>query len=300
MPRQSLGATLKKVWLPGTILIVGAAFVGGYFAFAGGSSHHAAPVVAAAPAPAAVAAVVPAAPVAPAPADPAPVAAAAIVPPADPAPIAAAPVAAAPAIVEPAAPAAVAHIVNVRFDSQPAGATVMLVDGGKTSFLGTAPVDASVDTSRAYDVVFTLDGHPTQVQHLDANATQHVTGLLAGPPAAPQVAVAPIAPAPIAPAPVHHHHVAAVAPLEPLEPAPVSHRAAAAGGQGVLMVSSKPPCEISIDGRATGLTTPQRSIALAAGSHKVTLTNAADHLSKTVNVTISADQPTKLIQNLLK
>ena len=202
------------------------------------------------------------------------------------------PVAAAP----PPAPS-VAHLVSVRFDSQPAGATVMLVDGGKTSFLGTAPVDASVDTARAYDVVFTLEGHPTTVQHLDAMATQHVTALLTGPgPAAVVHAPAPT------PAPVHHH--AAPAPLLPAPAAPEAPTKtvakAAVAGNGVLMVSSKPPCDIVIDGRPTGLTTPQRAISLPAGSHRVTLVNAAENLTKTVNVTITPAQPTKLIQNLLK
>ena len=29
------------------------------------------------------------------------------------------------------------------------------------------------------------------------------------------------------------------------------------------MISSKPPCEIVIDGKSTGLTTPQRAISLS-------------------------------------
>ena len=66
------------------------------------------------------------------------------------------------------------------------------------------------------------------------------------------------------------------------------------------MVSSKPPCEIYIDGKATGLTTPQRSISLPPGAHKVTFVNAAEKITKTVPVTITADQSTKLIQDLMK
>lgn len=316
VPRQTLGGALRRYALPGTLLVLGAIGVGGYFALAG--RHTIAPVPTTAPAPRlAVASVVPV--VAPTPA-PVAVAAAAPVAPTETAPVVApvTPVAAAPAPAVVAPPVAtaptpgptVAHLVSVRFDSQPAGATVMLVDGGKTSFLGTAPVDASVDSSRAYDVVFTLEGHPTTVQHLDAAATQHVTALLSGSaPAAPQVAVAVAhapTPAPVAPAPVHHH--AAPAPLVPAPTAPEAptkarapaKAAPAAAGTGVLMVSSKPPCDIVIDGRPTGLTTPQRAIALPAGSHRVTLVNASENLTKTVNVTITADQPTKLIQNLLK
>jgi hypothetical protein len=65
------------------------------------------------------------------------------------------------------------------------------------------------------------------------------------------------------------------------------------------MVSSKPPCDILIDGKATGLTTPQRSISLGAGVHKVTFVNEAEKIKKTVSVTISADKATKLIQDLM-
>jgi PEGA domain len=71
-------------------------------------------------------------------------------------------------------------------------------------------------------------------------------------------------------------------------------------GEGTLMISSKPPCEIYVDGKATGLMTPQRAIKLAAGSHKITLVNAAEKLKKTLAVQITADQPTKVIQDLMK
>jgi hypothetical protein len=73
------------------------------------------------------------------------------------------------------------------------------------------------------------------------------------------------------------------------EPAAKKPAPAAAGG-GTLMVSAKPPCEIWVDGKSTGLTTPQRSIPLSAGTHKIT---------KTFAVTISADQSTKLVKDLL-
>jgi hypothetical protein len=66
------------------------------------------------------------------------------------------------------------------------------------------------------------------------------------------------------------------------------------------MISSKPPCEIYVDGAPTGLTTPQRAIKLSAGKHKITLVNAAEKIKKTIAVEIVADQPTKVIQDLMK
>lgn len=76
------------------------------------------------------------------------------------------------------------------------------------------------------------------------------------------------------------------------EPAP-----AGSGGAGVLMVAAKPPCEIFIDGKATGLMTPQRSIDLPAGTHKVTLVNKDAKIKKTIAIKITAGKPTKLIQD---
>ena len=70
-------------------------------------------------------------------------------------------------------------------------------------------------------------------------------------------------------------------------------------GDGVLMIASKPPCEIYVDGKATGLTTPQKAIALPAGTHKITFVNSAESIKKTVSVSITADKSTKLIQDLM-
>jgi hypothetical protein len=61
----------------------------------------------------------------------------------------------------------VVKLVDVRIDSKPSGATVMLVDNGKTSFLGTTPLATSLDPAHGYDVVFTLEGRPTQMAHFE-------------------------------------------------------------------------------------------------------------------------------------
>ena len=333
-------ALLGKLAVPMVGLVILGILVGGYVAFSGegGKPQHratpkqiAAATPATAPAAAAAAAAV-AAPAAVAVAVPAPAAA----PAAAPAPAAVAETA--PVTETAAAAAAVpvaAHrieLVDVRIDSHPAGATVMLVDRGKTSFLGTTPLAASVDAARRYDLVFTYGNQPTRVEHLDPRATHKVDVVLGGKqapalpaiatpaaphveqhaaPAKPALAAAPMparaeprapvhadAPAPLpepAPrAPVHHD-----APL----PAPAEHDAqpVAADGKGTLMISSKPPCQITVDGKDTGLTTPQRSLALSPGVHKVTLTSATDPtVKKTVTVQINAGKPTKVIQDLMK
>jgi hypothetical protein len=116
----------------------------------------------------------------------------------------------------------------------------------------------------------------------------------------PPVAVEP-PPAPVAPPVAEPEPAPAPAPA----PAPRHHRAAAAApkhaaGAGTLAVSSKPPCAIVIDGKATDLTSPQRSIALSAGTHSITLVNAEEGIHLTAEVVITADKTTQLIQDFTK
>jgi hypothetical protein len=198
-------------------------------------------------------------------------------------------------------------LVDVRIDSKPEGATVMLVDNGKSAFLGTTPVAASLDPSRGYDVVLTLQGRQTTTTHFDPTKTQKLEVALARPGSSPP-AVKAAASAPKA------KHVASAAPKADVASAapnadvassapkadPADSGANAAAGSGTLMVSSKPPCAIWVDGKDTGLITPQRAIPLPAGTHKVTLVNTDANITKTVAVMITADQSTKLIQDLMQ
>ena len=244
--------------------------IGGLIAFGGHSSSKADAAPLETPAAKLVAAK---APVAPAPKQvavattPAPVPAATVTPAAPPAP-----------------PVTPPTLATVRVDTQPAGATAMLVDDGKTSLIGTTPVDAELDRTREYDVILTLEDHETHIEHIDPSANQHVLVVLAAEEAP--------APAP-APAPVHHHHN---------NPKKVEHTVVAEkqAGTGSLKVSSKPPCSIVIDGKTTGMTTPQAAIALAVGHHDVTLVNAEEGIHLTTEVEISADHSTQLVQDFTK
>jgi hypothetical protein len=175
-----------------------------------------------------------------------------------------------PAALAPKPPA----LVDVRIDSTPGGATVTLVDRGRNQFVGQTPVSVAIDPSREYDVVFSYPNKPSQVEHLDPRTRRRVEVVLGkrAPPDSPPRAVEK-----------------AAAPARP-------ERA----GEGTLMISSKPPCEIIIDGVTTGLTTPQRSIALSAGNHKVTLVNDEHTIHKTVSVQIIANATEKVIEDLMK
>jgi hypothetical protein len=120
-----------------------------------------------------------------------------------------------------------------------------------------------------------------------------------------------------APAPKHEHAAPAPAPA-PVEhvahaqvsddgdnPVTSQHKAApkraatasATSSTGTLMIGAKPPCDIIIDGRATGLSTPQRSINLQPGSHNITLVNRANNIKKSFTVSINAGAPTKVVKD---
>ncbi|MBA3500412.1 MAG: PEGA domain-containing protein [Myxococcota bacterium] len=196
-------------------------------------------------------------------------------------------------------------LVDVRIDSNPAGATVMLIDRGKQTFLGTTPMSAAVDVAKKYELVFSYEGRATVVESLDPSSQKKLSVKLSRTrTGSGAVAAAPavVAPKPVAPkviAPKIEKPAAVEKPAVDEKPA-AEKPAAALGGEGTLMISSKPPCEIFVDGKPTGLTTPQRAIMLPAGAHKVTLVNTAEGIKKTVSVQITADKPTKVIQDFMK
>jgi len=66
---------------------------------------------------------------------------------------------------------------------------------------------------------------------------------------------------------------------------------------GVLVLGSKPPCDIAIDGVATTLHTPQKEIKLSVGRHRITLTNTEFGINETFTVDIKPDVPEKLIKD---
>jgi len=242
------------------------------------------------------------------------VAAPAVVPPA------AEPAVVEPAVVEPVVPAApaVPSKLAVELDSEPSGATVLLVEGGSTVTLGATPFSHELDPSRSYELMFTLAGHKSALVTIDPTKSQRVSVDLASSTAtaAPRAeAVAVVEPAVAAePAVVKAEPKAApkarVAKAEPkaapkarvarAEPARPASPPAAGGKGGMLMLGSKPPCDIFIDGKATRLKTPQREIKLAPGTHKITLVNREHKITESFSIDVKAGAPTKVVKDLTK
>jgi hypothetical protein len=244
-----------------------------------------------------------------------------------PAPTAAAPAEApAPATQAIAAPVAPAdeqpkagdqpHLIQLPVSSTPSGALVTFVDGEKAEIVGRTPTTITLDASKPHDIALTMVGHETQLEHVPVGgmtalavtlpakagaSTPVETAHAAQAPAARDESITAMVPAHSETAPAHHAKAAT-------HPAPVEHittpapRAtpAAPSGSGILMISSKPPCEIVVDGKSTHLQTPQRAIPLAPGTHTVMLVNAGLKIHKTVAVDIVAKKPTKVIQDFTK
>jgi hypothetical protein len=226
-----------------------------------------------------------------------------------------------PAVVEPVAPAVPAKLA-VELDSEPEGATVLLVDGSTTITLGSTPLSHELEPSKSYELMFTLAGHKSALVTVDPTRSQRVnvdlTTSTATASARAETAVAVVADEPAAPAepavakaepraapkaapraPKAEPKAAPKARVTKTEP-PKSAAPAIGGKGGMLMIGSKPPCEIFIDGKPTRLKTPQREIKLAPGSHKITLVNKEHKITETFSVDVKAGASTKVVKDLTK
>ncbi len=214
-------------------------------------------------------------------------------------------------------------LARAHFASEPAGATVTLVMNGKPVVLGKAPVNAQLDPNQSYEAVFTMPGHETVLRTINFDGSEEIA-IAANldnpePAAAPAVAaVEPIAeePAPAIereePAPVHHHTSRRArrhhATKTKSRAARRSHRstsrkatrevASRSKNAGILMINSKPPCNIVVDGRSTGKKTPAPRLSLSAGKHTITLVNRTYRIKKSFKVTIRAGAKTRVLKDM--
>ena len=69
-------------------------------------------------------------------------------------------------------------------------------------------------------------------------------------------------------------------------------------GFGVLQIGSKPPCDIYVDDRAPGLSTPQRSIRRRPGRHRIGLVNTDVGIDERFTVRIRDGRTTKIIRDM--
>lgn len=94
-------------------------------------------------------------------------------------------------------------------------------------------------------------------------------------------------------------------PAEPAEIEMPAHEVTPAAASpaptyATLMIGSKPPCRILIDGKDTGLTTPNRAVRVPAGRHTITLVNDELGIRYSEALTITGGRKAKMIRDLTK
>ena len=174
------------------------------------------------------------------------------------------------------------------FESTPPGAKVSLVVDGKRTEVGPTPASSKIDPREHYDVVFEKDGYLAVTKPLTISGSPEEKVVV-------NLERAEIASAGTPGPATIPGGGTRVRP--PVDKPPVDKPPPAAKGEGTLQLGAKPPCEIFIDGRNTGLKTPQREIKLSAGKHKITLLNNEFGIKESFTVEIKADEPTKLVKD---
>jgi len=213
------------------------------------------------------------------------------------------------------------------FESSPPGATVSLIVDGKRESLGPSPAKSPLDPRKQYSVLFEKPGYVSinrpvtftgaleekVTVNLEKAGTVAVADVTPPPPApapAPPPAPAPLPVTHSTPAVTHtappvsheshesHEHVASTEP----KPAVATtgggdDSPSAGGGEGTLLLGSKPVCDILVDGSSTGQHTPVRDLKLSAGKHKITLVNDELGINKSFTVDIKAGQTEKQVKD---
>ena len=211
------------------------------------------------------------------------------------------------------------------FESTPPGAKVFLIVDGKREPAGTAPTKVKLDPRKSYYVLFELPGYvsvnrpitftggleeklsvileKTGAGGASTTSGQTNTAVATNPPEIKKVnAAVPTGPVTRPDRTKTEPKVEKTEPKVEQTPPKVEKTEPkvtepAAGGTGTLLIGSKPPCEIFIDGKSTGLHTPQKDIKLPSGKHKVTLVNNEYGIKETFSVDIKPDAVEKQIKD---
>ena len=185
---------------------------------------------------------------------------------------------------------------------------------------GSSAPPASISHAETAQPLIKSEPVPVPVS-APATATATVTATVAVPATAtaavPAAVTAPATVAVAAPAPAHRSsatratHTSSyrgtiVSPWPTSAPAPArSHRVAVAAPattapRGTLMINTKPPCQIVLDGKPTHLVTPQRAFPVAAGNHVITFVDLQKKIRGKVAIRVDAQHTTKLIRDYMR
>jgi eukaryotic-like serine/threonine-protein kinase len=198
------------------------------------------------------------------------------------------------------------------FETEPAGATVTLVSGSGRIDLGPSPARHTIDPAVRYEVIFEKPGYVSVAKPVQASGKSE------------EVFAAVLDPARVAEVPPKTgggkkpergiartdkgtrgggDKTSGGGTIVDAGGDKGGDKGPGAGGDkptkgdGILSLGAKPPCEIYIDGKATGLRTPQREIKLSAGRHKVTLMNNEYGIKESFTIEIKAGEVTKSVKD---
>jgi len=177
-------------------------------------------------------------------------------------------------------------------------AEVVLIRDGKRETMGMAPVTLRLDPKLTYTVAVEKDGYKAWQRPVTFGGGDEPVNLHAVLEREVAEVVRPTPPPRPRPRPRPEPRDTPrprprPKPTPPPPPRPV--------GTGTLLINSNPWTRIFIDGRDTGLTTPQTSIPLPAGRHVITLRNPKFGVDVSFPVEIEANKRKKVIKrNLLK
>jgi hypothetical protein len=213
------------------------------------------------------------------------------------------------------------------FDSTPSGATVSLIVDGKREQVGPSPAKVKLDPRKTYQVLFEKPGYVSINKPIifGGSAEEKIVVNLekAGPAGPDTTGGTPIT------QPAHPTtgttgtHVATTAVTHPDTTKPDTTKpdtthitkpdvtkpdttkpdttkpdtAVATKGEGTLLLGSKPPCDVFIDGSSSGFQTPHKFTGLPAGKHKITLVNNDFSIKESFTVDIKADGVEKQIKD---
>jgi hypothetical protein len=192
--------------------------------------------------------------------------------------------------------------------SDPPGATVSLIVDGKRETVGPSPATTKLDPRKSYQVLFEKPGYVSINKPIafSGRSEENIAVTLEKAGGSPAVArTEPREPktqaksAPVTKPDKSETKTEPKVDEAKTEPKETKTEAApaVAKGQGTLLLGSKPPCDIYIDGKDSGLHTPQRDIKLSAGKHKITLVNNEFGIKETFAVDIKADATEKQIKD---
>ncbi len=190
-----------------------------------------------------------------------------------------------------------------RFTSEPPGAKVTLVSDGVRKRIGGAPAEVKLDPRRTYEVQFKKSGYVTVTKPVQITGAPEVNvavvmeraevavrpqgtrggsaELLDDPPSTDDSPDPPGSKEP---------------PPEKKDPPPKKDPPAEVGN-ATLRIGAKPPCKIYLDGKDTGLRTPQRAFTVKAGKHKITLVNNEFGIKQTVSINVKAGEVKPIIKD---